>query len=112
MWCGVVWCAASEGYWSPLGAILHSELGVITNGWKRQELRLYYVKNEKGKLGLVGGYTVAFALWVGLLTNARRSKVLGACAAYAAVLVVFISGNLGVGGSVACTATTPPIGVG
>jgi hypothetical protein len=92
--------------------ILYPEPGVITNGWKWQEPSLYYVKNEKGRLGLVGGYTVAFALWVGLLTNARRSKVFGACAAYAAVLVVFISGNLRVGGSVACTATTTPTGVG
>lgn len=73
---------------------------------------LYYVKNEKGRLGLVGGYTVAFALCVGLLTNARRSEVFGACAAYAAVLVVFISGNLGTTGSVGGTAITTPTGVG
>jgi len=56
---------------------------------------LYYVQSEQKKLGLIAGYTVAFAICIGLLTNARRSEVFGACAAYAAVLVVFVSGNLG-----------------
>ena len=73
---------------------------------------LYYVKNEKGRLGLIDGYTVAFALCVGLLTNARRSEVFGACAAYAAVLVVFVSGNLGTSVSVGGIASTAPTGVG
>ncbi|KAF1949990.1 hypothetical protein CC80DRAFT_497020 [Byssothecium circinans] len=58
-------------------------------------MNLYYVVNEKKRLGLIAGYTVAFALCVGLLTNARRSEIFGASAAYAAVLVVFVSGNLG-----------------
>lgn len=56
---------------------------------------LYYVQNEQIKLGLIAVFTTAFALCVGLVTNARRSDVFAACAAYAAVLVVFISGNLG-----------------
>ena len=73
---------------------------------------LYYVTNERGRLGLIAGYTVAFALCVGLLTNARRSEVFGACAAYAAVLVVFVSGNLGSGGLVGGTASTASTGVG
>ena len=46
------------------------------------------------KLGLIAGYTVAFAMTIGLVTNARRAEIFGACAAYAAVLVVFVSGNL------------------
>lgn len=73
---------------------------------------LYYVTNERRRLGLIAGYTVAFALCVGLLTNARRSEVFGACAAYAAVLVVFVSGNLGSGGSVRGTTSIAPSGVG
>lgn len=56
---------------------------------------LYYVKDQAQRLGILAAYTIAFALCVGLFTNARRSEIFGACAAYAAVLVVFVSGNLG-----------------
>lgn len=56
---------------------------------------LYFVKDDQKRLGLIAGYTIFFALCVGLLTNARRSEIFGACAAYAAVLVVFVSGDLG-----------------
>lgn len=58
-------------------------------------LNLYYVTDEQKRLGLIAGYTIAFATCVGLVTKARRSEVFAACAAYAAVLVVFVSGNLG-----------------
>jgi hypothetical protein len=58
---------------------------------------LYYVRSERKTLGLVAGYTIAFAMSVGLLTNARRAEIFGATAAYTAVLVVFVSGNLGKG---------------
>ena len=70
---------------------------------------LFYVTNEERRLGLIAGYTVAFALCVGLLTNARRSEIFAACAAYSAVLVVFVSGNFG---RVSGTTTTAPTGVG
>ena len=56
---------------------------------------LYYVKQSAKRLGLIATYTILFAICVGLLTTARRSEVFAACAAYAAVLVVFVSGNLG-----------------
>ncbi|KIX03004.1 uncharacterized protein Z518_06554 [Rhinocladiella mackenziei CBS 650.93] len=56
---------------------------------------LYYVDQEKIKLRLIAGYTTAFALCISLVTNAKRSEIFGACAAYAAVLVVFVSGSLG-----------------
>ena len=56
---------------------------------------LYYVQDPHKTLGLITGYTVAFALSIGLITSARRAEIFGACAAYAAVLVVFVSGNLG-----------------
>ncbi|KAL3484257.1 hypothetical protein BJX62DRAFT_218934 [Aspergillus germanicus] len=55
---------------------------------------LYYVEDPKKRLGIVAAYTVAFALCVGLLTNSGRAEVFAASAAYAAVLVVFVSGNL------------------
>ena len=55
---------------------------------------LYYVDSDQVKLGLIAGFTTAFALCVSLITNAGRGGVFGACAAYAAVLVVFVSGSL------------------
>jgi len=55
---------------------------------------LHAVERDQVKLGLIAGYTTAFALCIALVTNARRSEIFGACAAYAAVLVVFVSGNL------------------
>ncbi|KAK8109230.1 hypothetical protein PG984_015031 [Apiospora sp. TS-2023a] len=61
-------------------------------------LILYNVQSPNVKLGLVTLFTVLFAASAGLLTNARRAEVYGTTAAYAAVLVVFVSGNLG-GGS-------------
>jgi hypothetical protein len=51
--------------------------------------------NEKKKLGIIGAFIVLFAGSVGLLTTAKRTEIFAATAAYAAVLVVFVSGNLG-----------------
>ncbi|KAL2812337.1 hypothetical protein BDW59DRAFT_167843 [Aspergillus cavernicola] len=56
---------------------------------------LYYVEDERKRLGIIAGYTIAFALCITILTNARRSEIFSASAAYAAVLVVFVSGDLG-----------------
>lgn len=58
-------------------------------------ITLYVVKSEKALLGMLSAWTVLFAACVGFLTNARRDQLFAATAAYAAVLVVFISGNLG-----------------
>ncbi|EPE32086.1 hypothetical protein GLAREA_12168 [Glarea lozoyensis ATCC 20868] len=57
-------------------------------------ISLYIVKNQNALLGMVSGWTVLFAACVGLLTNAKRDQVFAGTAAYAAVLVVFVSGNL------------------
>ncbi|KAL4780702.1 hypothetical protein BJX76DRAFT_350775 [Aspergillus varians] len=56
---------------------------------------LYYVEDQTKRLGIIAGYTTAFALCVTLLTNARRAEIFSASAAYAAVLVVFVSGDIG-----------------
>jgi hypothetical protein len=56
---------------------------------------LYFVHNPYALLGMLGGWTVLFATCVGLLTSARRDQVFAATAAYAVVLVVFVSGTLG-----------------
>jgi hypothetical protein len=50
------------------------------------------------RLGVVAVFTSLFAVVVGLLTNARRSEVFASTAAYAAVLVVYVSANLGPSG--------------
>jgi tetraacyldisaccharide-1-P 4'-kinase len=51
------------------------------------------------KLGWIALFTLLFAGAIPLVTNARRAEVFAACAAYAAVLVVFVSGNIGAGGT-------------
>jgi hypothetical protein len=56
---------------------------------------LYFVAQPKAKLALVAVYTLIFAISVALCTNARKAEVFAATAAYAAVLVVFVSGDLG-----------------
>jgi hypothetical protein len=58
-------------------------------------VNLYLVPDPKAKLGLVAMYTMLFASSMALCTNARRAEVFAATAAYAAVLVVFVSGDLG-----------------
>ena len=58
-------------------------------------LNFSFVTSDRAKLGLIAAYMVAFALCVVLLTNAKRSEIFAACAAYAAVIVVFVSGTLG-----------------
>jgi hypothetical protein len=65
---------------------------------------LYKVTSSDWRLGLIAAFTTLFAGSVGLLTNARRAELFAATAAYAAVLVVFVSGDLGNSQS----STTPP----
>ena len=59
---------------------------------------LYYVKDEEKRLGIIAGYTIAFSMCVGLFTNAKKAETFAACAAYAAVLVVFVAGDIGKSG--------------
>ena len=54
---------------------------------------LHCAASQNLRIALVGIFTAAFAGSVGLLTAASRAEVFAATAAYAAVLVVFISGN-------------------
>jgi hypothetical protein len=58
-------------------------------------VNLYLVTRPSAKLGLVAMYTVLFASSVAICTNARREEVFAATAAYAAALVVLVSGDLG-----------------
>jgi hypothetical protein len=58
-------------------------------------IHLYLVVSIAAKLGFLTMYTLLFALSVAFCTNARRVEVFAATAAYTAVLVVFVSGDLG-----------------
>ena len=58
---------------------------------------LNYVQSQVWKMALVAIFTVMFAGSVGLLTSARRQEIFATTAAYAVVLVVFVSGKPGVG---------------
>ncbi|MCJ1236974.1 hypothetical protein MMC14_004958 [Varicellaria rhodocarpa] len=49
------------------------------------------------KVGMIVLFTCVFAGVIGLLTNARRAEIFGSTAAYAAVLVVFVSNDVGNG---------------
>ncbi|KAF4971473.1 hypothetical protein FSARC_1701 [Fusarium sarcochroum] len=51
---------------------------------------LYYVESPAAILGIICGFTILFALSVGLVTNAKRAEIFAGSAAYAAVLVVFV----------------------
>jgi len=52
---------------------------------------LYYVQRPVAKLELLAAFTSLFAASVGEITSAKRQGVFAATAAYAAVLVVFVS---------------------
>lgn len=46
------------------------------------------------RIGIIGAFTLAFAITVGFLTNAKRTELFGAVAAYSAALVVFSTVNI------------------
>ncbi|KAK1756527.1 hypothetical protein QBC47DRAFT_321849 [Echria macrotheca] len=65
---------------------------------------LHVLENKQAQLGVISLLTVLFALSVGVLTSARRSEIFASTAAYAAVLVVFVSSDQS-SGPVSCTCT-------
>lgn len=52
---------------------------------------LYFVSSPAAILSMISAFTIAFALSVGLMTNAKRAEIFAGSAAFAAVLVVFVS---------------------
>lgn len=62
---------------------------------------LYYVSNQRPgiTIGMIVAFTVLFSGTIALVTNAKRGEIFGATAAYAAVLVVFVSGNFASSGA-------------
>ena len=57
-------------------------------------LVLYFVKQPNARLALVICFILVFALGLSLSTSANRDAIFAATAAYSAVLVVFVSGDL------------------
>lgn len=57
-------------------------------------LTLYYVRGDSARLGILMAYIIIFAFGVALTTGANRDSIFASTAAYAAVLIVFISGDL------------------
>jgi uncharacterized membrane protein YhaH (DUF805 family) len=66
--------------------------------------------DANAQLGAIAAFTILFALSVGVLTNARRAEVFASTAAYAAVLVVFVSSSSGTAGCTCTTSTSMPNG--
>ncbi|KAI9720953.1 MAG: hypothetical protein M1828_005425 [Chrysothrix sp. TS-e1954] len=58
-------------------------------------ISLHKERNPDARVALVAVFTVLFAGSVALLTTNSRAEVFAATAAYCAVLVVFVSGNVG-----------------
>jgi len=54
---------------------------------------LKYVQSKDRRIALIAVFAVMFAGSVGRLTTASRAEVFAATAAFAAVLVVFVSGE-------------------
>ncbi|KAH7013423.1 hypothetical protein EDB80DRAFT_371775 [Ilyonectria destructans] len=54
---------------------------------------LHLLDQENAQLGVIAMFTVLFAASVRVLTNARRAEIFASTAAYAAVLVVFVSSS-------------------
>jgi hypothetical protein len=79
----VTWVAASVS--TVVAAILLVVAVVV--------LRLLH--SENAQLGVIAAFMVLFAVSVVVLTNARRAEIFAATAAYAAVLVVFVSSSSG-----------------
>lgn len=57
-------------------------------------LTLFWVQDSYKRLALVLTFIIIFAISLKLCTGASRDQIFGATAAYSAVLVVFVSGNL------------------
>ena len=55
---------------------------------------LYFVTNPNARLALTITFIIAFAIGLSATTSANRDAIFAATAAYSAVLVVFVSGDL------------------
>jgi hypothetical protein len=56
-------------------------------------LSLYYIEQSSRRIAIIVMFTLVFAFCAVFLADGKRLAVFAACAAYAAILVVFVSGN-------------------
>ena len=77
-----------------IGAIVSLYFCKLRKFRARIELIVNVVHNPHVRLGLLAFWTVLFSLSVSILSTAKRSEIFASTAAYAAVLVVFVSGDL------------------
>ena len=56
---------------------------------------LYYIRSQPTRLGCIVLFTGFCSVVLALISNARNVEIMSVAAAYAAVQVVFVSGNLG-----------------
>ena len=56
---------------------------------------LYFVTDPDARLGLVVTFIILFAFGLSVSTGAMKDAIFAATVAYTAVLVVFVSGDLG-----------------
>jgi hypothetical protein len=56
---------------------------------------LYFISSMAARLAIVTLFTALFALSLALVTGAKRVEIFAATSAFAAVQVVFLSGNSG-----------------
>jgi len=68
-----------------MGIALIFLVGAIWVLWVSQRTRIEVT------MAILTVFVILFASWLGMATNARRPEIFAATAAYAAVLVVFIS---------------------
>jgi hypothetical protein len=62
-------------------------------------LALNFTSSPSARLGIVIAFILLFAIGLSLSTGVSRDTIFGATATYSAVLVVYVSGNLGDVGS-------------
>ena len=89
-----------ESHVSQVAALISIIIAAILLLGAIVSLRL--IKQEDAQLGAIAMFTIFFAGSVGILTNARRAEIFASTAAYAAVLVVFISSPASSGSANGC----------
>ncbi|KAJ0165597.1 hypothetical protein CTA2_10656 [Colletotrichum tanaceti] len=55
---------------------------------------LYFVQSDAAKLCMIAAFTALFATSVVVMTTARRAEIFAVTAAYGALFVVFVSGDI------------------
>ncbi|KAH6856269.1 hypothetical protein B0I37DRAFT_366960 [Chaetomium sp. MPI-CAGE-AT-0009] len=60
---------------------------------------LNIIPSTEGRLGATAGFTITFAVLMGIFSSAKRAEIIAATATFAAIEVVFIGSALGADGA-------------